>query len=64
MKRLIKDASKIDKTVKANDMSFGNIILAIHAIQDSLDITGTTSKEASTTIQGSFASMQSAWAIS
>lgn len=61
MKRLIKDASKIDKTVKANDMSFGNIILAIHAIQDSLDITGTTSKEASTTIQGSFASMQSAW---
>lgn len=40
MKRLIKDASKIDKTVKANDMSFGNIILAIHAIQDSLDITG------------------------
>lgn len=61
MKRLIKDASKIDKTVKANDMSFGNIILAIHAIQDSLDITGTTSKEASKTIQGSFASMQSAW---
>lgn len=61
MKRLIKDASKIDKTVKANDMSFGNIILAIHAIQDSLDITGTTSDEASKTIQGSFASMQSAW---
>lgn len=61
MKRLIKDASKIDKTVKANDMSFGNIILAIHAIQDSLDITGTTSNEASKTIQGSFASMQSAW---
>lgn len=61
MKRLIKDAAKIDKTVKANDMSFGNIVLAIHAIQDSMDISGTTKKEASTTIQGSFSSLKSAW---
>ena len=61
MKRLIKDAAKIDKAVKANDMSFGNIVLAIHAVQASLDITGTTAKEASSTIQGSFSSMKSAW---
>lgn len=61
MKRLIKDAAKIDKTVKANDMSFGNIVLAIHAIQDSMDISGTTAKEASTTIQGSFSSLKSTW---
>lgn len=61
MKRLIKDAAKIDKAVKANDMSFGNIVLAIHAIQDSMGITGTTAREASTTIQGSFSSLKSAW---
>lgn len=61
MKRLIKDAAKIDKSVKANDMSFGNIVLAIHAIQDSMDISETTKKEASTTIQGSFSSLRSAW---
>lgn len=61
MKRLIKDAAKIDKSVKSNDMSFGNIVLAIHAIQDSMDINGTTAKEASTTIQGSFSSLKSAW---
>ena len=61
MKRLVKDAAKIDKSVKANDMSFGNIVKAIHAVQTKLDITGTTAKEAATTIQGSFSSLKSAW---
>ena len=60
MKRLVKDAAKIDKSVKANDMSFGNIVKAIHAVQTKLDITGTTAKEAATTIQGSFSSLKSA----
>lgn len=61
MKRLIKDAAKLDKSVDANSMSFSNIVKAIHAVQENMDITGTTSKEASTTISGSIASMKSAW---
>lgn len=61
MKRLINEASKMDKAVKANDMSFSNIILAIHAVQDNLGISDTTAKEASSTIQGSFASLKSTW---
>ena len=59
MKRLVNDASKVNKEVKANDLSFSNIITAISTIQDGLDITGTTSKEASTTITGSLASVKS-----
>lgn len=61
MKRLIKDAAKIDKSVDANSTSYANIIKAIHAIQENLNITGTTSKEASSTIQGSFAALKSSW---
>lgn len=61
MSRLIKDASKIDKSIKSNDTSFGNIVKAIHAVQENMGITGTTAKEASTTIQGSLSSMKSAW---
>ncbi len=61
MSRLVKDAAKMDKSIKANDLSFGNIVKAIHAVQTNLDITGTTSKEASSTIAGSLGSMKSAW---
>ena len=61
MERLIKDAAKIDKSVDANSMSYANIVKAIHAVQTSMDITGTTSKEASSTIAGSLGSMKSAW---
>lgn len=61
MKRLIKDAAKLDKSVKANDMSFGNIVKAIHAVQVELDIYKTTQNEAEKTISGSLASMKSAW---
>lgn len=61
MKRLIKDAAKVDKSIDANSMSYANIINAIHVIQGTMDITGTTAKEASTTIQGSFSSLKSSW---
>ncbi len=61
MKRLVKDAAKVDKSVNANSLSYGNIVKAIHAIQVKMDIYGTTSKEASTTITGSINSMKSAW---
>ena len=68
MQRLIKDASKMKDvqkelgiTVDSSSMSFGNIVNAISVMQKKMDIAGTTSKEASTTIQGSIASMKSAW---
>ena len=61
MQRLIKDASKLDKSIKANDMSFGNIVKAIHAVQTQMGITGTTALEAGRTISGSVGAMKSAW---
>lgn len=61
MQRLIKDAAKLDKTIKANDMSFGNIVKSIHAVQTEMGITGTTAKEAATTISGSINMTKSAW---
>ncbi|MDO4377981.1 MAG: hypothetical protein Q4C64_02360 [Erysipelotrichia bacterium] len=69
MKRLIENASKMTDiqkklgvTVDESSMSFDNIINAISVIQTSLDITGTTALEASTTIQGSINSLKGAWA--
>ncbi len=60
MQRLLKDASKMaNKTFDIS--SYADIIEAIHVIQDSIGITGTTAKEASTTIQGSWASVKSSW---
>lgn len=61
MQRLIKDAAKLSDTVDAQSMSFENIVEAIHVVQTEMGITGTTAKEAGTTIQGSVASMKSAW---
>lgn len=60
MERLLADAEKISG-VKYDLSSFADITEAIHVIQTQLDITGTTAKEASSTIQGSIASMSSAW---
>ncbi len=42
--------------------SYADIVDAIHVIQTEMGIAGTTAKEASSTIQGSIASMGSAWA--
>lgn len=61
MQRLIEDAAKLSDTVDAQDMSFGNIVKAINVVQTEMGITGTTAKEASTTISGSVSSMKSAW---
>lgn len=58
----MKEAQKeLGVSVDASSMSFDNIINAISVVQKKLDIAGTTSKEASTTIQGSINSMKSAW---
>lgn len=61
MQRLIKDASKLDKTVDSNSMSFGNEVKAIHAVQEKMGILGTTNKEAMNTISGSLSMVKSAW---
>lgn len=42
--------------------SYADIVDAIHTVQTEMGITGTTAKEAATTIQGSVASAKSAWA--
>ena len=60
MQRLLKDASKISG-IEYDISSFGDIVDAIHVIQTEMGITGTTSKEASTTIQGSISAMKGAW---
>lgn len=44
-----------------NQVPFDKLIEAIHVVQTRMGITGTTAKEAATTIQGSVASMKSAW---
>ena len=61
MERLIADAAKLSDTVDAQSMSFDNIAEAIHVVQTEMGITGTTAKEAGTTIQGAVSSMKSAW---
>lgn len=61
MERLISDASRLNSEVKKGDLSFGNIVLAIHTIQDQLGITGTTLSEAGLTIQGSYSAMKAAF---
>ena len=60
MERLLKDAQKISG-VKYDISSFGDIVQAIHVIQDEMGITGTTSKEAEKTITGSLNAMKSSW---
>ena len=61
MSRLIKDAAKIDKSVDANSMSFGNIVKAINVVQKNMGIYGATAAEAEGTVSGSLGAMKSAW---
>lgn len=59
MQRLLNDAEKL--TGKKYDISsFSDVTQAIHAIQTQMGITGTTAKEAASTISGSFNMMKSA----
>ena len=60
MERLLKDAQKISG-VKYDISNLSDVYNAIHVIQGELGVTGTTAKEASTTIQGSISSMKSSW---
>ena len=61
MERLVNDAAKLDKSVQANNLSFANIVNAVHAVQTEMGITGTTAREAATTIQGSFNTLKASW---
>lgn len=60
MQRLLADAEKISG-VKYDLSSYADIVDAIHVVQTEMGITGTTAKEAATTIQGSANAMKSAW---
>lgn len=60
MERLLTDAEKISG-VKYDLSSYADIVDAIHVVQTEMGITGTTAKEAATTIQGSANAMKSAW---
>lgn len=67
MARLINDLGVLGDSIKVdektvNSVSFDKMIEAIHKVQTDLDITGTTSKEAATTVSGSFGSVKAAWA--
>lgn len=65
MQRLIDDANALNaaqgKYTNYSIESYADIVSAIHDVQVEMGIYGTTAKEASTTIQGSAASMKSAW---
>lgn len=59
MQRLLEDAQKLTG-VKYDINNLSDVYNAIHAIQENLGIAGTTSKEAATTLSGSFNSMKAA----
>lgn len=59
MQRLLADAEKLTG-VKYDINNLSDVYSAIHAIQENLDITGTTAKEAASTFSGSFDSMKAA----
>ena len=66
MARLINDSGVLGKKVKitakdVNNVSFDKIIEAIHKTQERMQITGTTAKEAATTISGSVNMMKKSW---
>lgn len=65
MERLIDDANKLNaaqgKATNYTIDSYADVVSAIHDVQNAMGITGTTAKEASTTIQGSVNATKSAW---
>ena len=68
MSRLIADAAKmtdvqkkLNLTVDAGDMSFGNIVNAISVMQKKMGLAGATANEAATTISGSLGMLKASW---
>lgn len=69
MYRLLSDAKEIDETFDAVfsldekghlEANYSDIVQAIHIVQTEMGITGTTAKEAASTIQGSFGMVKAA----
>lgn len=60
MERLLENATALSG-VEYDISSYADIVEAIHVVQTEMGITGTTAKEASSTIQGSLAMTKSAW---
>lgn len=60
MQRLLSDAEKLTG-IKYDINNLSDVYSAIHVIQEELGITGTTAKEASTTISGSLNMAKAAW---
>lgn len=65
MQRLLDDANKLNaaqgKYTKYTIDNYSDIVQAVHDIQTEMDITGTTAREASSTIQGSTSAAKAAW---
>lgn len=65
MERLIADANKLREAQGKNaDLtidSYADVVEAIHTVQENMGITGTTAKEAATTISGSIGMAKAAW---
>lgn len=63
MQRLLKDAEKMPEAMgrKFNLNNYADVVQAINVVQQHMGIAGTTSKEASETISGSFNSVKASW---
>lgn len=65
MARLINDSGVLGDTIvtaaTVSQVPLDKMFEAIHAIQQQMDVTGTTAKEASSTISGSFGAFSAAW---
>ena len=63
MQRLLNDAEQLPGAMgrKFDLSNYADVVEAIHLVQDNMGITGTTAREASTTIEGSANAMKAAW---
>jgi len=63
MQRLLADAEKMPEAMgrKFDLNNYADVVEAIHVVQTNMGITGTTAKEAASTISGSFGMLQGAW---
>ena len=63
MQRLLKDAEKMPEAMgrKFSLNNYADVVQAINVVQQHMGIAGTTAKEASSTISGSFNSVKASW---
>ena len=65
MERLLEDAEKLKaahgEMAEYSIDSYADVVEAIHVVQTEMGITGTTAKEAASTVSGSIATLKAAW---